>query len=297
MIEYSRYMKISIIMPSYNMGHFIGEALQSIGRQSYENWEVIAVDDCGFDDGSMAIVKGFATRFPDHRVEWIRHEVNRGVSAARNTAILAARGEWFAFLDPDDVWETNHLSVWHQKVRASSSAAVVVADARRFAAAGQPLVLAGESFTPAEKVLMPYILAVSNRIPMSGVCARRGLVESVGGFDEAPELQHIEDWDLWIRLAEAGAEFVFTDQATCGYRKHPAAATSDEAKCRKRMAALARKHRNILQEYSWVMQVEAATKSGFLETRVASLEQQPAAVSSRLLARLKRLLNRYCPRT
>jgi GT2 family glycosyltransferase len=250
------------------------------------------VDDCGPEDGTREAVEGFSKQFQQHRVEWQPHETNRGVSAARNTAIHAARGEWLAFLDPDDVWETSHLSVWHQKMRASPSASVVVANARRFAATGQPLFMASESFTPAEKAMMPYALAVSNRIPMSGVCARRELVESVGGFDEAPELQHIEDWDLWIRLAEAGAEFAFTDQATCGYRKHPAAATSDEAKCRQRMAALARKHRNILQEYAWVMQVEAATRSGFLESRVASLEQQPAAVSSRLLARLKRILNR-----
>lgn len=278
-------------MPCYKMGQFIGEALDSIGQQSYGHWEVITVDDCGPDDGSMLVMNDFSARFPDHRVEWIRHGVNRGVSAARNTAIHAARGEWLAFLDPDDVWETDHLSVWYQKVRACPSASVVVADARRFVAVGQPLFMASESFTPTLKAMMPYALAVSNRLPMSGVCARRGYVESVGGFDEAPELQHIEDWDLWIRLADAGAEFAFTDQATCGYRKHPAAATSDEAKCRKRMAALARKHRNILQEYSWVMQVEAATQSGFLESRVASLEQQPAAVSSRLLAWLKRLLN------
>src|SRR5215831_13863239 len=100
---------VSVIIPSYKMGAYIGEALQSVGGQSYRRWEVVVVDDCGPDDGTYDVIKAFRTSFPDHRVECVRHPTNRGVSAARNTAIAAAEGEFLAFLDPDDSWFPDHL--------------------------------------------------------------------------------------------------------------------------------------------------------------------------------------------
>ena len=94
----------SIIIPAYKMGRFIGEALASVGVQSCRDWEVIVVEDCGPEDGTEAIVRDFAKAHPNHRVEFIRHERNTGVSGARNTAIAAARGDFLAFLDPDNYW-------------------------------------------------------------------------------------------------------------------------------------------------------------------------------------------------
>lgn len=73
MTEETKTPLVSVIMPCYKMGRFIGEALESVGKQTYTNWEVIAVDDCGPEDGTHKIVKDFASKHLDHRIEYIRH--------------------------------------------------------------------------------------------------------------------------------------------------------------------------------------------------------------------------------
>ena len=64
---------VSIIIPCYKMGKYIGEALESVGNQTYAHWEVIAVDDCGPEDGTKEIIESFAECHPQHRIEFIRH--------------------------------------------------------------------------------------------------------------------------------------------------------------------------------------------------------------------------------
>jgi len=92
-------MKVSVIIPALNAAAFIGSAIRSALAQSLSDLEVIVVDD-GSTDATAAIVQGFAAQ--DARVRLIRHESPRGVSAARNTAIRAATGDWIALLDADD---------------------------------------------------------------------------------------------------------------------------------------------------------------------------------------------------
>ena len=89
---------VSVIMPAYKMGQFIGEALDSVGARTYPHWEVIVLDDAGPEDGMRAAVEAFAAKHADRRVEYIRHETNQDVSAARNTAMSAAEGSVLAFL-------------------------------------------------------------------------------------------------------------------------------------------------------------------------------------------------------
>ena len=68
MTEESKHPLVSVIMPCYKMGRFIGEALESVGKQTYTNWEVIAVDDCGPEDGTRKAVEFFAKQFPNNRI-------------------------------------------------------------------------------------------------------------------------------------------------------------------------------------------------------------------------------------
>ena len=89
---------VSIIVPCYKSGAFVRGALDSIGRQIHANWEVLAVEDGGPDDGTARAVREFAKNFPGHRVELLQHETNRGLASARNTAMKAARGDFFGTL-------------------------------------------------------------------------------------------------------------------------------------------------------------------------------------------------------
>lgn len=234
---------VSIIVPCFKMGHYIDEALHSVGCQTYIGWELIAVDDFGPDDGTREAVESFAARFQDHRVEYIRHERNCGVSAARNTAIATAKGEFLAFLDPDDAWLPGHLT---------KSIAAFFTKAADVSVVTSPV----EIFWDKKKQLRPHrwvvenwkrerfpeSLAIDNFIPPSATLVRRDVLMQAGGFDISPALQHIEDYDLWIRLAEKGYRFVFLDDVTARYRKHETAATADLEKGRERNNVLCARH-------------------------------------------------------
>ena len=88
---------VSVIIPTYNRAHLVGRAIRSVLNQTYQDFEIIVVDDCSTDN-TEEIVKGFN----DHRIRYMRHDRNRGGSAARNTGIKASQGKYIAFLDSDD---------------------------------------------------------------------------------------------------------------------------------------------------------------------------------------------------
>ncbi|MDC7278723.1 glycosyltransferase [Butyrivibrio fibrisolvens] len=104
----SEEIKFSVIMPTYGVGEYIGDALGCLMMQSYDNFEVIIVDDCS-PDNSADIARSFINR--DDRFLYIKHPENQGVSAARNTGIEHATGDYILFLDPDDLYEKNLLRV------------------------------------------------------------------------------------------------------------------------------------------------------------------------------------------
>lgn len=232
---------VSVIIPTYKMAAFLPQALQSVEAQTYERWEVIVVDDAGPEDGTADIVARFAARNADHRIEFIRHETNRGVSAARNTAIRHARGSLLAFLDPDDFWEPQHLDVL-VRVLAAERCTVVCSQAHIIRtdvpARGRNV----RKATERELRQFPASLAYRNFITGCATLIARDAMDAVGGFDETPKIQHAEDYDLWIRLIKAGARFHFVPDITYNYRKHAAAATSDLEQDRQRREVVYRKH-------------------------------------------------------
>ena len=96
---------VSIIMPSWNTGRFIAESIQSVLNQTYQDWELLIVDDCSTDN-TDEIVAGFN----DKRIRYFKNEKNSGAAITRNRAIREARGEWIAFLDSDDLWSPEKLA-------------------------------------------------------------------------------------------------------------------------------------------------------------------------------------------
>lgn len=98
------YGLVSIIMPNYNSEKYLEATIKSVLAQTYQNWELIFVDDCS-TDRSLEYVKAFL----DERIRIFRMEKNGGAALARNKAIEEARGKWIAFLDSDDLWVPNKL--------------------------------------------------------------------------------------------------------------------------------------------------------------------------------------------
>ncbi|MBQ6786527.1 MAG: glycosyltransferase family 2 protein [Lachnospiraceae bacterium] len=98
---------ISIVVPVYQVEQFIAETIESVQKQSYQNWELILVDDCSKDE-SCTIIERMAAE--DSRICLIRQEANQGAAAARNCGVRHAKGRFLCFLDSDDLWEPEKLS-------------------------------------------------------------------------------------------------------------------------------------------------------------------------------------------
>ena len=220
-------------MPCYKMGCFIGDALASVGAQSYPNWEVIAVDDCGPDDGTRQAIQAFACTYPDHRIEYIRLEENKGVSAARNTAIHAAQGVWLAFLDPDDTWDANKLAVQCRCILANPDIVGIAAFAS-IERGGE-----GVAYSPSLSVIGAVEGGISECGPVSitggrtmfpfcSVVLRRDKVLRVGGFQECLPFQN-EDRLLTACVAALGP-FTVLEEILCTYRVHDGSATTSVIK-------------------------------------------------------------------
>src|SRR5688572_12435956 len=101
---------VSIIIIFLNAADFLREAIESVLTQTYENWELLLVDD-GSSDGSTAIASGYVTQYPEklRSLEHPNHD-NFGMSASRNLGIRHAKGQYIAFLDADDVWMSDKLA-------------------------------------------------------------------------------------------------------------------------------------------------------------------------------------------
>ena len=97
---------VSIVMPTYKCGCFIEKSIKSVQAQTYQNWELIIVDDCSGDDTISTVL---SLKEKDNRISLYQNTSNSGAAVSRNTALKYAKGRWIAFLDSDDLWEPTKL--------------------------------------------------------------------------------------------------------------------------------------------------------------------------------------------
>ena len=232
---------VSVIMPCFKMGDFIGEALKSVCSQSHSSWEIIAVDDAGPEDGTRQALDNFQQKYSTHRIAYVRHEENRGVSAARNTGIKLSKGNYCAFLDPDDYWDSKYLE---------KQLAIFEVDTTVTACFTNSIFVNKNGFRltgflgPTQKELENICNSLYKRnfINPSAIIIKSDAVIDVGYFDENPKLQHVEDWDLWLRVCANGYKFKFNDSALSYYRRHEKAATHEIEKFVSLKRTLREKH-------------------------------------------------------
>jgi glycosyltransferase involved in cell wall biosynthesis len=224
-------LQVSVVIPTKNRLGYVRRAVHLAQLQQVEAMEIIVVDDGG-DDGTPAFVASLG----DPRIKLVRHEQSRGVSAARNSGIEAATGEWVAFTDDDDMWAPRKLSVQLAALRADQSA--------RWSSVG--CVEVGEEwqvFTvirPPRHDVVRQLLA-RNVIPGggSGTVVARDLLERVGRFDE--QLSTLADWDMWIRCAME-APMAPVDEPLVLYLRHPGNMSLNPSHSRYELEHIDRKH-------------------------------------------------------
>jgi glycosyltransferase involved in cell wall biosynthesis len=199
---------VSVIIPVHNGAAFIGEALGSVFAQTLPAQEIIVVDD-GSQDGLDQALAPFQSR-----ITFLRHPQARGVSAARNTAIAAASGEWLAFLDHDDEWLPRKTEMQLQAVADRREVGLVYSDMEVFGEVSRPSRLQNLP-TPRGRVFKELLL--HNFITPSAAIARRAAVLEAGGFDAA--FDYVQDRDLCLRLA-ARWEVEYVPEVLIRYRLH-----------------------------------------------------------------------------
>ena len=193
-------MRISAVIPTYNHASYIASAIESVLSQTVGVDEIIVVDD-GSTDETVQVVRRFS-----ERIRYI-FQPNAGLSAARNTGIRLATGNWLAFLDADDFWSPNKIEL--QLVALTQSPEAVLCYGGVVLHDVTLCVNTAVSATAPQKIWP--LLRFKNCITGSGsaVLVRKDVVLEAGGFAES--LTACEDWDLWVRLA----------------RQHPFTAVSD----------------------------------------------------------------------
>lgn len=144
--------------------------------------------------------------------------------------------------------------------------------------------------------MFPAFLVMRNSMNPSAVVASAEAVKLLGGFDVDPEIQHAEDWDLWLRLAEAGVPFIFIHEITAGYRRHPGAATTDLKAMQRRARAVISKHSHSWPGYMSEVLFRQQQRIEHLEMQLEKTEKSSLVRASRRLDRFLRILRSWFKR-
>lgn len=218
---------VSVIIPAYNAEAFITETVQSALDQTYQDLEVIVVDD-GSKDGTVAALEQFGNRIRVHL------QPNGGVAKARNMGVGLAKGSWIAFLDADDLWLPQKL----ERQLACSSAPMTFTDRFNIGSRGDLPEIQSDVTPMRGGDLFVPLMKDGNFITNTSVVMRRALFERMGGFYTG--LNGTEDWDLWIRIAEHH-EIGFLPEPLVRYRFHPGGLSRNFTKMgRERMQVITR---------------------------------------------------------
>lgn len=195
--------RATIIIPCYNYAHFLPQALDSALAQTYQDKEIIVVDDCSTDDTEQLM----ATKYPG--VKYIRHIQNKGLSATRNTGIEASTGDWIMSLDADD-WIDKDLLQLSIDFANAKNADIVGVWQQEF---GERHEVHNFHPNPGHEDFLN-----GNKINCSSLF-RRKVYDTIGGYD-VRLLKGYEDWQYWLRATKAGFTVVTVPLALFHYRIH-----------------------------------------------------------------------------
>ncbi len=184
---------VTVIIPTFNRASIVGRAIRSVLGQTYPNWELFVVDDAS-TDGTEREVRSYS----DKRITYIRHRQNWRVSAARNTGIRCAQGEYVSFLDDDDEWLPEKLAKEVEVLRSSDPEVGLVYTGKTvYDEHGRVLqvrmpTLSGWVY---DAMLDRHFIGSPSRVTV-----KKQVLDRVAGFDET--FVNCQDYDLWLRVAK-----------------------------------------------------------------------------------------------
>ena len=256
---------VSVIMPAYNVAPYIGEAIDSVLRQTYVDLELLVIDD-GSTDETLEIATRYSLQDP--RVRILR-QVNAGISSARNHGLRVASGGVIAILDSDDMWLPGYLAAQMAILTERPQIDIVTGNAwflgsQRHGLAARPV----PDYRRAPD--LAQILAEETAVFIMSVFRRR-VYETIGGFDEA--LRTNEDYDFWIRAAVAGFRFHRNDEPLGHYRRRDDSLSSSELRMVRGILCVFRKTRRLL--------LHGSAELAILDAQIARFENQRLVAEAR----------------
>jgi glycosyltransferase involved in cell wall biosynthesis len=229
--------KVDVIIPAFNAAKYLPTAIESVISQTFGDWQILLVDD-GSTDNTKEVVAPFLDRLGS-RIKYI-HQNNRGLPAARNTAIRASTSEFLALLDADDVWLPCRLEESLKALTDRPQAGLAYGLIRTIDPEGQPYgsIWAGNSIGREGKIAT-HIYTRKIELPCPSITFRRGCIDDVGVFDET--MRATEDRDLWLRIA-LRYEVAFVPKLLAYYRLSPNSMSADPQRMLQAQLQFIRKH-------------------------------------------------------
>jgi len=204
---------VSVIIPTYNHGHFLGRALQSVLDQTYDNWEAIVVDNHSIDNTDEVLQK-----FSDKRIRALKIHNNGVIAASRNMGIKAAHGEWIAFLDSDDWWKPQKLQVCFDRVKASVDLVYHSLEIINEISDNKDIRVNG--CRQLKKPVIIDLLVNGNTISNSSVMVRKKVLDKIGRICENIDMVGAEDYNTWLRIATNTDGFLLVNKPLGCYYVH-----------------------------------------------------------------------------
>lgn len=213
---------VSIITPAYNASKYIAETIESVLAQTYNNWELLIVDD-GSTDNTAEVVKPY---LGDNRISYF-YQKNGKQGKARNLAISKSKGEYLAFLDADDLWIPEKLNLQLTAIKTNNIdllfsqgwlfSETINSNLKEFNAP--------TGLQNANEFLSSMLM--QNKVPILSVLVKKECVSRLGNFNENPKIQNAEDYQLWLRLLDNQCHFYGMEERLFYYRVHPNQSTND----------------------------------------------------------------------
>lgn len=215
---------VSIVLPTYNRAYILPKAIGSILGQTFTDFELIIVDD-----GSVDNTKEVIDAFRDSRIKYVRHEKNKGISAARNTGVALTQGAFIAGQDSDDMWLPHYLErAMKSFATADSRVGVVYTRIQKKMRDGTTVLVPPLDFYPTSGDLYEKLLE-GNFITMQAAVMRRECFDSAGGFEKNSEFDSIYEWSFWLSVSQT-YEFVFIPEIGLEIAVLGDSVTSNQAK-------------------------------------------------------------------
>lgn len=225
--------RVSVVIPTYGHAHLVEETLASVFAQTFEDFEVVVVND-GSPDDTAARLRPMAERGEIRYVE----QANAGQGPARNRGLAEARGTYVAFLDDDDLWPPEKLAWQVACLEAHPEAVLVYGHHAKLLPDGTLEVDDPIPYRPSGPVRSEFRLR--NWLLSPGqTLMRTADVRAIGGFDE--EIWGSDDWDLYVRLSERGS-FLFLPRIALHYRIHDANASRHAVRHARNHLKVVRRH-------------------------------------------------------